>query len=61
MLDRDVVGKSHFGGFGDEDAESDDEDGQVIIASMSLGDKYRSKLYYSLNERNRKPRLWPRS
>ena len=38
MLDRDVVGKSHFGGFGDEDEESDDEEDNISINALRATD-----------------------
>lgn len=58
MLDRDTVGRSHFGGF-DHDEGSDDEDGQVI--SSIIGKIKLTKLCVSLSERSQKPKSWLRS
>lgn len=60
QIDRRTVEKSHFGGFGDDEDESDDGEGQVVY-SFSAIQYHIEQLFNSPSGRDRRPKLWLRS
>lgn len=57
QIDKDIVRRTHFGGFSDDDNDDAEEDEQVCHSLPCLNDAHE---FLSPKEKNLKPRSWRR-